>query len=37
VGSDTFHADVPFHLTSVLTRAQLVEATVKSLPRFTLP
>ena len=37
VGGDTFHTDVPFHLASVLTRAQLVEATVKSLPRFTLP
>jgi len=37
VGGDTFHADVPFHLASVLTRDQLVQATVKSLPRFTLP
>jgi len=37
VGGDTFHADVPFRLTSVLTREQLVQATVKSLPRLTFP
>lgn len=37
VGSDTFHADLPFHLKGVLTHAQLVQATVNSIPRLTLP
>ena len=37
VGGETFHADMPFHLTGLLTHQQLVEATVKSLPRLPFP
>lgn len=37
VGGDTFHADVPFHLQGVVTRAQLIDATVSSLPRLPFP
>jgi LEA14-like dessication related protein len=37
VGGDTFHADLPFHLTGVLTREQLIQATVNSLPRLPFP
>jgi hypothetical protein len=37
VGGETFHADVPFHLSGVLTHQQLVQATVNSLPRLPFP
>jgi Late embryogenesis abundant protein len=37
VGSETFHADVPFYLTGVLTHEQMIQATVNSLPRFPFP
>lgn len=33
LGGDTLHADVPFHLSGVVTKEQLVQATMNSLTR----
>jgi hypothetical protein len=37
VGGETFHAEVPFHLSGVLTHEQLLQATVSSLPKLPFP